>query len=119
MKRFFAFAFIVCMLSTCAFAATGSKNIKFTRDVTVGKTVLPAGDYKVSWKGEGSSVQVFFEQKNVYSPKTVTVPGKVVQGQNHHTGITFGKKNGASVLQTIHLEKDTDLVIAEAETPEQ
>jgi hypothetical protein len=89
MKRMFGLALACILLSVSALAA-----------VQVGSTQLPAGDYKVTWTGTGSSVQVTLAQKGIAS---VTVPAKAVQQKNNHVGISTDTKNGKEVLQIILL----------------
>lgn len=105
MKRFFGFALILGLLSIPAFAAKNAQNINFPEKLTVGTTQLPAGDYKVTWTGTGPTVQVTLVQKNVSHPLTSTLPAKLVDVSNGHTGLTFANENGANVLQTIQLNK--------------
>lgn len=102
MKRFFGFALMAVLISLPAFAAKNSQTVSLKQDVTVGTTKLAAGDYKVSWTGEGANVQVTIAQKG---GATVTVPAKVVEANNNHSGVITNTSNGANVLQTILLNK--------------
>jgi hypothetical protein len=100
MKRMFGLALACILLSVSALAAGNSQKVKFPAAVQVGSTQLPAGDYKVTWTGTGSSVQVTLAQKGIAS---VTVPAKAVQQKNNHVGISTDTKNGKEVLQVILL----------------
>jgi len=101
MKRFFAFAVILASLSVTAFAAKNSQNVTVSSPVMVGKTELPAGDYKVSWTGSGANVQVTFAERG----KTpVTVPAKIVEAKNGHVALLTNTENGANVLQAVQLD---------------
>jgi len=101
MKRFFAFAVILASLSVTAFAAKNSQNVTVSSPVMVGKTELPAGDYKVSWTGSGANVQVTFAERG----KTpVTVPAKIVEAKNGHVALLTSTENGANVLQAVQLD---------------
>lgn len=105
MKRFLGCALILGLFSIPGFAATNSKSVTFPDKVTVGSTQLPAGDYKVSWTGEGPSVQVTILQKYVHHPLTVTVPAKLETVKDGHTGLMINNTNGSDVLQVIQLNK--------------
>lgn len=100
MKRFFGFALMLVLLSVPAFAAKNSQNVSITDPIKVGSTQLPAGDYKVSWTGTGSSVQVTIEEKGKAS---VTVPAKIVEAKNGHVALLTNSVGGANVLETIQL----------------
>lgn len=59
----YVFSFLLMVFPLAALAAqhnTGS--VTLGDPVTVGNTVLPAGDYKVKWEGTGSDVKVSFLQ---------------------------------------------------------
>ncbi|HEX7727763.1 MAG TPA: hypothetical protein VF392_01915 [Terracidiphilus sp.] len=110
MKRFFGYALIVAMLAIPAFAAKNSKKVTLTADVKVGSTELKAGDYVVTWTGDGKDVQVTIAQKR---GATVTVPATVVEAKNDHVGALIVTLNGSNTLKTILLD-DRNLVLAEA-----
>jgi len=101
MKRCFAFALMLALLSVPAFAAKNSQNVSITDPVKVGSTQLPAGDYKVSWTGTGSNVQVTIAEKGKAS---VTVPAKIVEAKNGHVALLTNTVSGASVLESIQLD---------------
>jgi hypothetical protein len=100
MKRFFGFALMLALVSVPAFAAKNSQNVSITDPVKVGSTQLPAGDYKVSWTGTGSNVQVTIAEKGKAS---VTVPAKIVEAKNGHIALLTNTVGGTSVLETIQL----------------
>ena len=110
MKRFFGYALMVAMLAIPAFAAKNSKKVTLTADVKVGSTELKAGDYVVTWTGDGKDVQVTIAQKR---GATVTVPATVVEAKNDHVGALIVTLNGSNTLKTILLD-DRNLVLAEA-----
>jgi hypothetical protein len=110
MKRFLGYALIVAMLAIPAFAAKNSKKVTLTADVKVGSTELKAGDYVVTWTGDGKDVQVTIAQKR---GATVTVPATVVEAKNDHVGALIVTLNGSNTLKTILLD-DRNLVLAEA-----
>ena len=93
MKRIFGFALIVASLSVPALAAKNSQNVTFNDPVKVGSTQLPAGDYKVSWTGTGTDVQVTIADKD---KKTVTVPAKIVDAKNGHVAVLTNTVGGVS-----------------------
>ncbi|HEX3892109.1 MAG TPA: hypothetical protein VHW46_06020 [Terracidiphilus sp.] len=101
MKRFFGFALIVASLAIPAFAAKNSQSITLTDAVKVGSTQLPAGAYKLTWTGTGSSVQLTIADKG---KNTVTVPAKIVDSKNGHVAVLTNTVGGASVLESIQLD---------------
>ncbi|MDR3727828.1 MAG: hypothetical protein P4K86_12375 [Terracidiphilus sp.] len=100
MKRFFGFVIVCILFSVSALAASNSQTIKFNGAVQVGSTVLPAGDYKVSWTGTGASAKVTLEKKGIPS---VTVPATVVEQKSNHIGISTDSQSGKDVLKSIIL----------------
>lgn len=110
MKRFLGYALVVAMLAIPAFAAKNSKKVTLTADVKVGSTELKAGDYVVTWTGDGKDVQVTIAAKK---GATVTVPATVVEAKNDHVGAVIATVNGASTLKTILLD-DRNLVLEAA-----
>ena len=102
MKRNLGCVLILGLLSIPGFAATNSKNVNFPGKLTVGTTELPAGDYKVSWTGADSNVQVTIARNG----KTLaTVPAKLVPANNEHVGMSTNTVNGVAVLESIQLDK--------------
>ena len=105
MKRFFGYAIIFASLSISAFAAKNSQTVRISTPVKVGTTQLPAGEYKVSWTGTGSSVQVTIAPRSGKTP--VTVPAKAVESKNGHTAVLTDSASGANILQSIELDNVT------------
>ena len=115
MKRLSYCALILAFLSIPAFAAKNSQTVSFSDAVTVGSTQLPAGEYKVTWDGTGSSVQVTLEQKGTSHPKSATVAAKVVEQKNDRIGFRIDTKGGVNTLKAIQFSKfDVDLTGATA-----
>ncbi len=112
MKRLLGYAFVLAVLSVPAFAAKNSQSVNVPQTVTVGSTQLPAGDYKVTWTGTGSSVQVSFRQEGVHTPATATIQAKVVQQNHEHSSLIINSKGGVSTLDQIQLNH-VSLVLAE------
>jgi hypothetical protein len=104
-KRLSYCALILALLSVPAFAAKNSQSVNFSAAVTVGSTQLPAGDYKVTWDGTGSNVQVTLEQKGTSHPATTTVTAKVVDQKNGHSGYLLNSKGGVDTLETLQFSK--------------
>ena len=102
MKRFFEAAFIVALMSIPALAASNSQTVTFADSVKVGATELPAGDYKVSWTGTGSSVEVTIARKGAV---TVTLQAKLVEQKHERSGVTTDSHSGANILQVIQLRQ--------------
>lgn len=113
MKRLSYCALILALLSAPAFAAKNTQSVNFPDAVTVGSTQLPAGDYKVTWDGTGSSVQVTLEQKGVSHPATATVAAKVVEQKNDHSSFLINSKGGVNTLETLQFSK-FDVVLSGA-----
>ena len=102
MKRFLAYALILGAFAIPALAAKNSETVSIVQPVKVGSTQLAAGDYKVSWTGSGSAVQVTIERRGI---APVTVPAKMVDTKNNHVGVVTDSRSGANVLQSIELSK--------------
>lgn len=100
MKRLFGFLFVCTLVAVPALAAKNSQTVTLPAAVQVGSTVLPAGDYKVTWTGSANSAQVTLAKKGV---TPVTVPAKVVEQKNNHSGVSTSTEGGKEVLQTILL----------------
>jgi hypothetical protein len=107
MKRLLYTAAILALVSVPAFAASNSKTVTLPEAVTVGSTVLPAGDYKVTWTGTGSDVQVTLIEKDKFSPKPVTVAAKAVDATVSQNGFTVDRQGNVNTLQTLQLGKTT------------
>jgi hypothetical protein len=109
-KRLSYCAIILAFLSIPAFAAKNTQTVNFSDAVRVGSTQLPAGNYKVTWDGTGSNVQVTLEQKGASHPATVTVAAKVVEQKNDRNGFRIDTKGGVNTLMAIQFSKfDVDL----------
>lgn len=99
-------------LTVLAAGPANAEKVTFTEPVTVGNTVLNAGNYKVKWDGEGSAAQVSFLQGN----KTVaTIPAMVVSEANPFLdgAVQVREKGNAKVLTKI-LWKSVSLNFDEA-----
>jgi hypothetical protein len=110
MKRILGYALILGSLAVPAFAAKDSQSLTLATPVTVGSTLLSAGNYKVTWTGSGPAVQVTIAQKGKAS---VSVAARLVDANNDHVAIVTNSVNGATVLQTIELNK-SNLVLTGA-----
>ena len=102
MKRFFLSALIVALSSIPALAASNSQSVTFANTVKVGATELPAGDYKISWAGTGSSVQVTIEKKGTVP---VTLQAKLVEQKHDRSSITTDTRGGSNILESIQLNR--------------
>lgn len=103
MKRFLGYAAILALVSAPAFAAKNSENVTFAHAVTVGTTQLPAAQYKVTWTGTGSNVQVTL----THGKSVVTLPAKLVEQKNGMVSVQTNSKDGATILQGINLSNVT------------
>ena len=104
-KRLSYCALILALMSAPAFAAKNSQSVNFSNAVKVGTTQLPAGDYKVSWDGTGSNVQVTLEQKGTKHPATATIAAKVVEQKNPQVGYTVDSTGGVNSIETLQFSK--------------
>ena len=105
MKRFSYCALILALLSAPAFAAKNTQTVNFSDAVKVGSSQLPAGDYKVSWDGTGSNIQVTLEQKGVSHPATATVTAKIEPSKNTRNGFILNTQGGANTIETLQFTK--------------
>lgn len=105
MKRLSYCALILALLSAPAFAAKNTQSVNFADAVKVGTSQLPAGDYKVTWDGTGSNVQVTLEQKGVQHPVTATLPAKVVEQKNSRNGFIINTRDGVNSVETMQFSK--------------
>ena len=110
MNRFLKYALLLAAFSLPALAAKNSQTVTLTDPVEVGSTQLPAGNYKVTWTGTGSNVQVTIAEKGKTS---VTVPAKLVDAKNGHVALQTGTVGGVRVLQAIQLDS-ASLVFGDA-----
>lgn len=117
MKRLLGFAFVVTLLSVPAFAKN-SQSVSVPEAVTVGAAHLPAGQYKVTWTGSGSSVQVTLKQQDVHTPATATIQAKLVEQNNDHASVTINSEGGVNTLQEIQLNH-VNLEISSSPAPGQ
>jgi hypothetical protein len=104
-------AILAAVLAVPAFAAGNSRTITIAKDLTVGSTKLPAGDYKLSWTGTAPNVQVKFEQKNAFKPATVTVPATLVEEKNPHGGLVTSTQANVLTIQKVQF-KDLTLTLS-------
>jgi hypothetical protein len=100
MNRFFGSAIVLAMFAVPAFGSPKPQTVVIPQNVTVGTTPVPAGTYKLSWAGSGSSVQATLTQGK---KSIVTFSAKEVDGKNH-PGIETYNRGGVSNLEIIHLD---------------
>lgn len=107
MKRLLYSAAILALVSVPAFAASNHKNVNFPEAVNIGSTQLPAGNYKVTWTGTGSNVQVTLVDKDKFKSTPTTVSAKAVETSTSSTGFTVDREGSANILQALQLGKTT------------
>jgi len=112
MKRFFGFALILVLFSIPALASKNSEKVTLSGTVKVGSTQLAAGEYKASWTGTGSSVQLTLTQNG---KAVVSVPAKLVEENHNLNSVTTNTQGGVDFLQTIQLNH-VSLVLESAPT---
>ena len=104
MRRFASLIVLSTLIATAAFAAdSGSGKIRLDTAAKVGSTELPAGDYKVTWTGSGSTAEVTLTQGNT----KVTLPAQVVAVRRNNDAVSTRSENGSRVLTEIQFQKET------------
>ena len=96
LMKYFALLAFVATLTLGAFAKDQNEG-KFTLsdNVQLGSTQLKAGDYKATWEGTGSDVQVkILKGKEVVA----TVPAKLEDKPSGQSSVSLGTANGAKTL---------------------
>ena len=104
MKRFFAFATMLTLLSVPALAAKNSQTVNVPTVVKVGSAQLIPGDYNVTWTGSGTNVEVTFTRNRKV---VVTLPAKLVEETNKNEGFDTNNEGGVATLQAIRMSKMT------------
>ncbi len=115
MKRLIFSAAILALVSVPAFAAKNQQTVSFPEAVTIGTTQFHAGDYKVTWTGTGSNVQVTLVEKDKHAAVPTTLTAKAVEAADNHNGFTVNRQGNVNSLETLQLGKTT-LVFAAAPT---
>lgn len=99
--------FVVFLFTVCAFADAGSAKIQLGTPALVNGKQLPAGNYNVTWTGEGTNVQVTITSADKKS--AVTVPAKVVEGAKARTNSVVRNSDGS--LKEIWLGGKTQAIV--------
>lgn len=102
----------VLMVTAGAFAATkGSTRIELLQPAQVAGRELKAGEYRLSWEGEGADVSV-----TVGSGKQkIETRGTLVERQNGEKGVVVKKSgDGALHVTEIRIDKGRSLILAES-----
>lgn len=105
---------VVLALATTAFAGvSGKRTVTFFETVSVGGEELAAGDYKLSWEGEGDNVKITLSKDG----KSVTTSGKLVSAARApRINATILRANGGGAKHLAELEfagKKEKLVLQE------
>jgi uncharacterized protein YcnI len=105
---------LALVLATSAFA--GNKgSLKVQEPITVSGQQVPAGDYKVSWEGTGSNVEVSILQGSKVVAKT---SGRIVemnQSSQYDSAVVRKNSDGSRALSEIRFSgKKQALAIGEA-----
>jgi len=109
MNRFFSCAVVFAMFAAPAFAGMKPQTVIVGQNISVGTTPLPAGDYKLTYTGSGSNVQVTLMQ----GKKTAaTFTAKEVAVKNIR-GVETASHDGVVSLVAIQL-KDVRLELVDA-----
>lgn len=105
MKRLSFCALILVLLSAPAFAAKNAQTVNFPDAVKIGTAQLPAGDYKVTWDGTGSNVQITLQQKGVQHPVSATVAAQVEEQKNNTNGYIMKSKDGVNAVESLQFTR--------------
>lgn len=81
------------VLSIAAFADTGSAKVVFGAPTLLSGKQMPAGDYKVTWTGEGNEVQVTITSAD--KKISTTVPAKVIEGPKAFANLVIRNGDGS------------------------
>jgi hypothetical protein len=100
MKRFLGIALMLVLVSAPTFASKRAPTVTLPETVKIGSAQIPAGDYKVTWTGSGSDVQVTLTRDE---KAVVTFAAKTVAGKNL-PGITTNSEGGVNLLNSIQLD---------------
>ena len=105
---------LALVLATSAFAANKG-SLKVQEPITVSGQQIPAGDYKVSWDGTGSNVEVSILQGSKVVAKTT---GRVVdlnQSSQYDSAVVKKNSDGSRTLAEIRFSgKKQALAIGDA-----
>lgn len=112
MKRFLFMALVGAMACLPVFAGS-FQIIRIPEKFMVAGKQMPAGEYSVSWKTDGSSVLVSLQQRGVMKPATVSGSAKQVEAQNGYSSYELDKSSGTPVLKSLVFRK-FNLVFEEA-----
>jgi hypothetical protein len=90
---------VTLSMSLGAFAKDKNEGkFRLSNSVQVGSTELKPGDYKATWEGTGSDVQVkILQGKNVVA----TTSAKLVEKSASQDSVTVGNANSSRALQEI------------------
>jgi hypothetical protein len=100
------------LVSASAFAGSkGSVDVQLLQPAKIAGQELKAGEYRLSWEGEGQDVAVTVGR----GKNKIETRAKLVDRQNGEQGIVM-KKNGDGALHVteIRLDKNRSLVLAES-----
>lgn len=98
-------AAIVLLMPAMAFAQKNSATVRLDQAVTVEDTQIPAGQYKVSWEGNGPDVTVSFAEDN---KTVVTALAKLSNNTTNEQSVeTDTAAGGTPVLDAIALKRVT------------
>lgn len=101
MKWLLASLLMFATLTTPLLAANKS-TVKIVEDLAVGSTQITAGDYKLTYEGQGPAVKVTLTRDGV-SP--IVLGAKLVEARHSQTAVTYSMENGVRTLREIDLSK--------------
>ena len=101
MKRFSFLAIILALFTLPAFAGNKAETVTLGTDSVVAGKKLPAGEYKMTYTGTGSNVQVELVQKTVPRPVKATFNATFTPKKNAYVTVTVDNKGGVDTLESI------------------
>lgn len=98
------------IISASAFAATkGRTDVELLQPAKIAGQELKAGEYRLTWEGEGQDVAVTFGK----GKNKVETRGKLVDRANGEKGVVMKKNgDGAYHVTEIRLDKNKSLVLS-------
>lgn len=96
MKKIVCCVMLIGMFALSAFAASGTAKLKLMSPGLIAGKQLTAGDYKMTWTGEGNDVQVtIVSGKNT----VLTAPAKLIEMANTPANDAVVKTADGSITQ--------------------
>ena len=102
MKRFFGIASMLVVFAAPVFASNKPVTVTIPDNVQVGSTPLAGGDYKLTYTGSGSDVQVTLTKN---AKAVITFQARLTEKKNSPGGVTTQTQGSKDILESIQLDK--------------